>query len=97
MSERLGLTCEHDPRERNAEKRTHVRGRRVVVGQGGRVTRTGRGCIDLRGERGLIRGWGGQVRVAEQIYWIQGGLQIRQDQRNQRAVPTSVLENRPEK
>lgn len=46
----------------------------MAAGQDGRVTRTGRGCIDLRGGRESIRGWGDrQVRVAEQIYWIQGG------------------------
>lgn len=50
----------------------------------------------FRGRKGVDKGLVGQVCVAEQIYWIQGGLQIRQDQRNQRAVPTSVLENRTE-
>jgi len=59
VSERLGLTCEHEPRERNAEKRTHVCG--GGGWQDGRVTRTGRGCIDLGGGTESIRGWGRYV------------------------------------
>lgn len=59
------------------------------------MTRTGRGCIDLGRGRESIRGWGaGTCNGADLL--DPGGLQIRQDQRNQRAVPTSVLENRAE-
>lgn len=67
----------------------------MATGQGGRVTRTGRGCIDLGGGRESIRGWGAGTCSGADLL-DPGGLQIRQDQRNQRAVPTSVLENRTE-
>lgn len=48
--------------------------RKVAGGEGedGRTTRTARGCIDWGVKREPIEGWLGQVRVAGQIYWIQG-------------------------
>lgn len=67
----------------------------MATGQGGRMTRTGRGCIDLGGGRESIRGWGAGTCSGADLL-DPGGLQIRQDQRNQRAVPTSVPENRAE-
>lgn len=59
----------------------------MATRQGGRVTGTWRGCIDLGGGRESIRGWGAGTCSGADLL-DPGGLQIRQDQRNQRAVPT---------
>lgn len=60
---------EEEEEERRGEER------KVVAGEGedGRTTRTTCGCIDWGMRREPIEGEVGQVRVAEQIYWIQGG------------------------
>jgi hypothetical protein len=49
------------------------------------------------GRKGVDKGLGRAGTCSGADLLDPGGLQIRQDQRNQRAVPTSVLENRPEK
>lgn len=104
------MTCEHDPRERNAEKRTRVRGR-VGGGGGGREESRGeegssgggRGWSNdendvrvhrLGDEEGTDRGEGGAGTCSGADLLDPGGLQIRRDQRNQRAVPTSVVQAR---
>ena len=98
MSERLGLTCEHDPRERNARERERERRRREDCTRAYAPTLRSGNTLQ-RGEKGVrlcrcLESEGGSEvagltcsRAADLLDAVRGrgsDAQIRQDQRNRK-------------